>query len=79
MARNKLGDLDSHLFAALERLNDEDLNPDQITTEVERSGAIVDLADQIIGNAKVKLAAAKLFAEFGAAVEPMLPQIGKSQ
>ena len=76
--KNKLGDLDSHLFAALERLNDEDLSPDQITVEVERSGAIVDLADQIIGNSKVKLAAAKLFAEHGQAIAPMLPMIGKS-
>lgn len=78
MAQDKLGDLDSHLFAALERLGDQSLDPKQIEAEVARSGAIIGVADQVIQNAKIKLAAATLFAIHGAKVQPMLPQIGKS-
>ncbi|MBM2293784.1 hypothetical protein JQX09_17795 [Sulfitobacter pseudonitzschiae] len=78
MAKNKLGDLDNHLFAALERLGDEDLTSDQIEMEVKRAEAIVRVADQVTENAKTKLVAARLFAEHGASISPMLPQIGKT-
>ncbi|MDF2141225.1 hypothetical protein [Paenirhodobacter sp. CAU 1674] len=77
MAKSKLANLDEHLFAALERLSDEDLSSEQIEIEVKRSGAIVEIADQVTENARVKLAAAKLFAEHGEAVLPHLPQIGQ--
>jgi len=76
--KNKLGDLNNHLFAALERLNDESLSPEQIETEAKRAAAIVDIADQVIGNADLQLKAARLFAEHGNQILPMLPQIGKS-
>lgn len=74
--KNKLGDLNNHLFAALERLGDEDLKPDEIDAEVKRSAAIVQVADAIISNADTQLKAAKLWAEHGGAVLPMLPRIG---
>lgn len=74
----KLGDLDAHLFAQLDRLAEPGLTPEQLDAEVKRSQAVVALADQIIGNAETKLRAAKLFAEHGKAVMPMLPQIGQS-
>jgi len=35
--KNKLGDLNNHLFAALERLNDESLSVEQIETEAKRA------------------------------------------
>ncbi|WP_347139463.1 hypothetical protein [Paracoccus sp. SSK6] len=76
--KNKLGDLNNHLFAALERLNEEGLSAEKIESEARRAEAIVSVADQIIGNADLQLKAAKLFAEHGQAVLPMLPQIGKS-
>ena len=78
MTKNKLGDLDNHLFAQLERLADEDLSEEQLEAEVKRADAIVALSDQIVGNAKLKLDAAKLFATYGAQVKEMLPQIGKA-
>ncbi|OOY16745.1 hypothetical protein [Thioclava sp. DLFJ4-1] len=74
--KNKLTDLNDHLFAQLERLSDEDLTPEQIATEVSRTEAIVSVADKITSNADLKLKAAKLFAEHGQAILPMLPQIG---
>ena len=78
MTKNKLGDLDNHLFAMLERLADDDLTDEQIETEVKRADAIVSLADQVIGNARLKLDAAKLFATHGPSIKDMLPQIGKA-
>ncbi len=40
MARNGMNDLRDHLFAALERLNDDELTPEQLSTEVEKAQAI---------------------------------------
>lgn len=76
--KNKLSDLNNHLFAQLERLAVEDLTPEQIDTEVKRAEAIVSVADQISGNAELQLKAAKLYAEHGGAVLPMLPAIGSA-
>lgn len=76
--KNKLGDLNNHLFAALERLSDEDLNSEQIEQEAKRADAIVSVADKIIGNADLQLKAAKLWAEHGSQIMPMLPKIGSA-
>lgn len=64
MARNKLADLNDHLFAQLERLNDEDLTDEKILAEVKRATAISKVASQIIKNAEVTLEAVKLV-QFG--------------
>lgn len=77
--KNKLSDLNNHLFAALERLGAEDMTPDQIESEVKRAEAIVSVADQITENSKVQLSAAKLFAEYGGQVLAHLPMIGKAE
>ena len=74
--KNKLTDLNNHLFAQLERLSEDDLDAEAIEREVKRTEAMVKVADQITGNADLQLKAAKLFAEHGAGVLPMLPQIG---
>lgn len=74
--KNKLGDLNNHLFAALERLSDEDLTAEQIDQEAKRADAIVAVADTIISNADTQLKAAKLWAEHGAGIMPMLPRVG---
>lgn len=73
-----LSDLNAHLFAQLERLDVESLTPEQIEAEVSRTDAIVKVADRITENAKVQLAAAKLYAEHRDAILPHLPQIGKA-
>lgn len=79
MSKNKLGDLNDHLFAALERLGDEGLSPEQIETEAKRCAAIVDISDQITENARTRLQAAKLFAEHGDKIRGYLPAIGGGQ
>lgn len=78
MTKNRLSDLNDHLFAQIERLSDEDLDSEGIEREVRRASALVGVADQITSNADLQLKAAKLFAEHGQDVLPMLPQIGKA-
>lgn len=63
--KNKLVDLNNHLFAQLERLGDEDLKPENIKAEVKRTEAIVSVSNQIIENAKISLEAAKLISSHG--------------
>lgn len=73
--KNKLHDLNNHLFAQLERLSDEDLTGEQVDLEAKRGEAIVAVADQIIRNATLQIKAAELVAEYGSDPAPYLPQI----
>lgn len=74
--KNRLSDLNNHLFAQLERLGEEGLTAEQIEQEAQRADAIVDVADQIIENAKLQLQAVRLLADHGdrfkQALQPML-------
>lgn len=63
--KNKLADLNNHLFAQLERLSDESLTTEQIEQEVKRAAAIVDVSDQIARAADLQLKAATLVANHG--------------
>jgi F420-dependent methylenetetrahydromethanopterin dehydrogenase len=71
--KNRLSDLNNHLFAQLERLADENLTAEQIKRETERGTAIVAVADQIIRNAALQIAAAKLVSDHGFDPTPHLP------
>ena len=53
--KNKLSDLNNHLFEELERLNDEDLTGDALMEEIKRSEAITDIAGKIIENGSLVL------------------------
>lgn len=70
---NKLSDLNEHLFAQLERLDDETLTKEQIEHECKRTEAIVAVSEQLIRSANVSLGAAKLVGEYGANVRDGLP------
>jgi hypothetical protein len=63
--KNKLTDLNNHLFAQLERLSDEGLTSEQIEQEVKRTDAIVGVAEQIARGADLQLKAATLIANHG--------------
>lgn len=55
MARNKLSDLRDHMFAALERLDDEQLTTEQIKNEIEKAKSIAMVGSVIINSAKIEI------------------------
>lgn len=68
MAKNKIVDLNNHLFAQLERLGDEGLSIEEIDRECKRAEAIVAVSEQVIRSATVTLKAAELIAQNGGEV-----------
>ena len=62
--RNTLGDLNNFLFAQLERLDNEELENDELLQEIARSKAISEIAKNVIENANVVLQAQKHMDEF---------------
>lgn len=46
--KNRLSDLNNHLFMQLERLNDENLTGDDLVEELNRSQGIANVSAQII-------------------------------
>lgn len=71
--KNKITDLNNHLFAQLERLGQEELTAEQIEVEIKRTDAIVAVSEQLIRSATVSLGVAKLVAEHGGGVKAGLP------
>ena len=71
MPRNTLGDLNNHLFAQLERLNDEEITGEELEKEIARSKAIVGISNQIINNANVVLKAKTVELEYGSNKDEM--------
>lgn len=59
MARNTLMDLYNTMFEQLERLNDEELTPEQLDMEAKRAKAMSGVASNMIGISKIMLDAAK--------------------
>lgn len=74
--KNKLNDLNDHLFRQLERLSDETLNQEGLEKEVQRTSSIISVSEQIINNAQIALNAAELVAKHGCGNwENMLPNM----
>lgn len=57
--KNKISDLRDHMFAALERLGNEDLTPDELKAEIERSKAVSNIGHVIVESAKAQIMAAR--------------------
>ena len=55
--KNKLIDLNNHLFCQMERLSDEDIKGDQLREEIDRAKSVSNVAAQIINNANLALKA----------------------
>lgn len=58
-------DLNNHLFEQMERLNDDELNNEELDKEIRRAKAMTEVSSQIIENAALGLSAEKLRAEYG--------------
>lgn len=69
--KNKLTDLNDHLFLALERINDEELSNEVLDKEIRRAKGIVGISQAIIANASVQLEAYKVACENGSLDKPL--------
>jgi hypothetical protein len=73
MSKNKLSDLNDHLFEQIEWLGDRDIKGEALTEEIGRAGAICKVAEKIIAGGKLRLDAARLADEFpGIKKHPLL-------
>ncbi|WP_252715379.1 hypothetical protein [Acinetobacter bereziniae] len=57
-------DLNSVLFAQLERLSATDLKGEELQAELQKAEAIEKISEQVIKNNNMRLSAAKLVAEY---------------
>lgn len=55
MPKNTIEDMRNHLFAQLERLGDEEMNPEALSQEITRAKAITGVAQAIVNSAKVEV------------------------
>ena len=72
MSKSTLTDLNEHLFAQLERLNDEDVKGDELAEEIERSKAISQISNQIVSAGKLMLDASTMVNRPNMKVEKIL-------
>lgn len=68
--KNKLSDLNNHLFAQLERLSDEDLTAEQLLLESDRSRSIINISRTIIETASITLDVMKMMERSGVKMQP---------
>ena len=73
--KNRITDLNDHLFAQMERLSQEGLTSDELEAEVQRTEAMVQIADKIVDNARLGIAAATLVANHGDRFRKDLPML----
>lgn len=67
--KNKLTDLNNHLFEQLERLNDEELTPEDLDKELKRADGMTKIAAQIIQNGELAYKTMVHMDEYGYNVE----------
>ncbi|TIM09164.1 hypothetical protein [Mesorhizobium sp.] len=73
--KNRITDLNDHLFAQMERLAEDDLTGEKLEAEVQRTEAMVKIADMIVDNARLGIQAATLVANHGDRFRKDLPML----
>lgn len=72
--KNKLIDLNDHLFAQMERLGNEKLEGELLGAELRRAKAVTGVAHAIVSNARLALDATKMADNFND-IETLLPSM----
>lgn len=73
--KNTLGDLNNHLFAQLEKLNDDDLTGEQLDAEIKRTEAMAKISEQIIRNGELQFKAMQHMDEYGYERKKLVPEM----
>lgn len=71
--KNKLINLNDHLFAQMERLSEEKIDATKLDLELKRAKAISSVAKDIVSNARLALDTQKHIAEM-APINKQLPE-----
>ena len=69
--KNKLTDLNDHLFAQLERLSDEDIKGEELDEAIKRGSAIAEIAEQVISSNTLQLKAVSMAYDMGLNAKPV--------
>ena len=75
--KNKLSDLNNHLFAQMERLGSEDLKGEDLKAEINRAKAMANVATQIVNSSKVTVDAMKLVSKGSLSKEDLPKLLGE--
>ena len=73
--KNTLVDVNNYLFEAMERLNDDDLNFEDLDKEIKRVDAVTRVAKTIIDNTSLALSIKKHLDEYGKGDNYQIPGI----
>lgn len=73
--RNTLGDLNNHLFAQLEKMDDDELTGEQLDNEIRRTEAMAKISEQIIKNGELQFRAMKYMDEYGYERQKAIPDM----
>lgn len=73
--KNTLGDLNNHLFAQLEKLNDDDLSGDALETEIKRAEAMAKISEQIIKTGELQFKAMQHMDNYGYDRKKVVPEM----
>lgn len=74
--KNTLSDLNNYLFEALERINDDSLEQEELEKEIKRSETVTKIAKTIIDNGNLALQAKKHLDEYGQGDKIEIPMLG---
>ena len=74
--KNTLADLNNYLFEAIERVNDDSLDNEQLDREIKRSETVQKIAKTIIDNGNLALQAKKHLDEYGQGGNIEIPMLG---
>lgn len=80
--KNRLVDLNNHMFEQLERLNDDDLTDEKLEKEIKRSKAMAGIASNIVANAQLALDSQKFIEDhygYNSQDRPKLPEMLESK